>query len=168
MRVVVFALGLLVCVAAHADEAKKSYAEVYAEDHGTCTADTCAPGTKVVVTLDKGDTAFACDTEEKSVYTNTVLGMVSFMQQMTGKLPNISPATGEPEVEGDSKALLDSLREKAGVGTFDEAVKYCKNEKQINKKKFMILNIKHESEYAWAGIDKMKIWLPLTAIKPVK
>lgn len=120
------------------------------------------------MSLEKGDTVFACDTEERANYTNFVLGMVSFMHQMTGRLPNISPVTGEPEVSGQSKDALDKLRTQAGVSTFDEAVKKCLNEKQINKKNFMMLNVKSDSDYAWVGSKSNKLWVPLTAIKPLK
>ncbi|VTP14676.1 hypothetical protein PUATCC27989T_02542 [Phytobacter ursingii] len=147
---------------------EKSYAEIYAEDHGTCTVNNCPPGTKVRVSLEKGDTVFACDTEERTNYTNYVLGLVSFMHDMTGRLPNISPKTGEPEVEGESKSMLDSLRTEAQAKTFDEAVAHCLSEKKVNKKEFMMLNVKGDSDYAWIGNTNKKIWIPLTAIKPVE
>ncbi|WP_096150193.1 hypothetical protein [Enterobacter asburiae] len=161
-------LAFIFINSAHAESSEKSYAEIYAKEHGTCSSSSCPPGTKVMVSLAKGDLVFACDTEERATYTNFVLGMVSFMHDMTGRLPNISPTTGEPEVTGQSKEMLDSLRASAGVKTFDEATSKCLNEKKVNKKHFMMLNVKNDSDYAWVGSDSNKLWVPLTAIKPVK
>lgn len=168
MNKILLIFALIFVSTSHAEENEKGYSEIYAEEHGTCTYDSCPPGTGVRVSLEKGDTVFACDTEERANYTNFVLGMVSFMHQMTGRLPNISPVTGEPEVSGQSKDALDKLRTQAGVSTFDEAVKKCLNEKQINKKNFMMLNVKSDSDYAWVGSKSNKLWVPLTAIKPLK
>lgn len=79
--------------------------------------------------------------------------------QFTGKPPNISPDTGEPEYEGDSKLLLDSLREKSGARTFDEALSVCTQGK--GKLKVTIMNIRDDEGTVWvAEANKKPFWLP--------
>ena len=79
--------------------------------------------------------------------------------QITGKLPNISPDTGEPEYQGESKQLLDSLRSKSGAKTFDEALSVCIQGK--GKIKVTIMNIKDEEGSVWVGQENKKpFWLP--------
>lgn len=150
-----------------AQGAEKSFSEIHAEKNATCTADRCPVGSQVIVSIDPQDILFGCDTQAKTAYTNTVAGMVGFIYQSTGKLPNVSPETGEPEVTGQSKVFLDTLRKEAGVRTLDEAAKSCLTEEDLNKKKFTILNIKHESDYAMLALNDNQLWLPLTTIKPV-
>lgn len=147
---------------------EKSYAEVYAEDHGTCTAQLCSAGKQIKVSIAKDDPMYACSTEAKAIYVNTVLGLVSFQQTLSGQLPNISPKTGEPEYQGETKQMLDTLRNAAGVSTLDEAASQCIEGSKIRNKKFMVLNSKHESDYVWAGSNNIKLWIPLTATKLLK
>jgi hypothetical protein len=147
-------------------ESAPSFSDTYAQEHGTCTEESCPVGTFVTVSANDDDQFFACDTQDKSIYANTVAGMVNLQYRLSGKMPNISPTTGEPEYEGKSKELLDSLRQKAGVSTFDELEPSCLDETKLKSKKFRVMNIKSNSDYVWISSKTLSIWIPRTVIKP--
>lgn len=125
-----------------------------------CNIAKCEAGTKVKSYAKKDDPYFACQSMELSEYTNYVLGLVGMTIQFTGHMPNISSITGEPEQEGQSKALLDMLRSKAKVGTFDQALGMC--EKGKNGMIFMVANNPKNESSIWVFDAKRKLnfWVP--------
>ena len=50
-------------------------------------------------------------------------------------MPNISDKTGEFEYEGETKTMVDAMREKAGVQTFDQAVAIGKFDGRIRRRR---------------------------------
>jgi hypothetical protein len=123
-----------------------------------CNVVACNAGDKAITYAKKDDMYFACPTMELSDYTNAVLGMVS-LSALSGKMPNISPVTGEPEYEGQSKQMLDVLRAKARVATFDQAVAACK--KGAGKRAVTVMNNPKDGFSIWvAGVDKKPFWMP--------
>jgi hypothetical protein len=130
-----------------------------ADISNSCLAQACNPGEKAVTFASKEDTYFACPTRELSEYTNNVLGMVSMTHQMTGSLPNISPVTGEPEYQGETKSMIDGLRAAAKVSTYDQAIKLCSQGK--SKVSVLVMNNPEEGGSIWvSGADQKPFWMP--------
>ncbi|MDR6579968.1 hypothetical protein [Pseudomonas extremaustralis] len=125
----------------------------------TCLVATCNPGDKAVTYSTKSDFFYACQTRELSEYTNTAIGIAAVMYQLTGKLPNISPETGDPELEGENGELIATLRSKAKVSTFDEALQRCEIGK--NKQNVLIMNNPEDSHSIWVSTQgKSAFWMP--------
>ena len=125
-----------------------------------CSISECFAGTAVKTFAEKSDPYYACPTKELSEYTNFVIGMVSASMQMTGRIPNISPITGDPEWSGGSKLILENLRNGAGVATFDQAIALCANGK--NGIKVKVMNLPADSLVMWVHDPKRNIsfWMP--------
>ena len=129
----------------------------------TCSIVDCVAGTQVVTHTSKSEPFYSCGTRELAEYTNTVLSFLVMQKMLGAGMPNISDKTGEPEYEGESKLLLDTLRTKAGVSTFDEALARCKV--GVNRMKVMVLNDPKDSVVMWVGTtsDKQTFWMPKSA-----
>lgn len=84
---------------------------------------------------------------------------------MTGKFPNVSDKTGEPEyldnADGPNKTrlMLGSYRASARVRTFDEAVARCSPGR--NNVKVTVLNNPSDGFSLWVQDGKAKaFWMP--------
>lgn len=133
-----------------------------------CTVATCSPGTRVVSLGNKSDKYFACQTKETAEYVNLVVGLIQLQASVTGSLPNISPQTGEPEYQGETKQMIDGLRAAAGVQTFGEAMtNYCIPGKP--GRRFMVMNNPGGGGFIWVGdtVTNQTLWYPNTFIKPM-
>ncbi|OIN44509.1 hypothetical protein [Pseudomonas costantinii] len=126
----------------------------------SCSVVSCNAGDKATTHIeDVGSHYFACPTKEISEYVNFVWALVYTSYQMTGSLPNISPKTGEPEYEGQSKSMIDSLRSQAGVSTYDQAQGQCA--KGRNKIQVMVMNNPKDSLSIWVADKNNKaFWMP--------
>jgi hypothetical protein len=126
-----------------------------------CTFDSCKAGTKAITYHKKSDPYYACPTRELATYVTMVTGLVA-MQASLGVMPNISDKTGEPEYQGETKALVDSLRTKAHVTTFGQALNAC--EKGVNKKKVTVMNMPTDSLVTYVYDEKRKaaFWMPIS------
>ena len=133
-----------------------------------CNIATCDAGRKVISFASKDDAYFSCPTNELSEYTNHVLGLSLMIYQFTGTIPNISPVTGDPEQQGQSKIILDKLRSNSKAKTFDEAVAACKKGK--NKQIFMVANNPKDSSSMWVFNSKTKEqqWMPKSHLDLIK
>jgi len=89
-----------------------------------CTLDTCKAGTVALTYFKKSDPYFRCPNRELTDYTTTIVGLTA-LQSALGVTPNVSEKTGEPEYEGQTKVIVDTLRARAGVRSFDQAVAMC-------------------------------------------
>ena len=129
----------------------------------TCSITECGAGTQVVTHATKSEPFYSCSTRELAEYTNTVLGLLVMQKMLGAGMPNISDKTGDPEYEGESKLLIDTLRKKAGVSTFDEALAKCKI--GLNRVKGMVLNNPKDSVVMWVGstVNKQTFWMPKSA-----
>lgn len=128
----------------------------------SCSLTDCPAGTKAVTYATKNEPYYACGTRELVEYTNSVLGFLAMTVQLGQPMPNISDKTGEPEYTGETKAMLDTLRTKAGVATFDQAVAKCK--KGTAKIKVTVLNNPKDSMaiYVMKDLQKTTFWMPKT------
>ena len=125
----------------------------------TCLIAECNPGDRAITYATKNDFYYACPTKELSEYISTTLGLTSVIYQMTGKLPNISPKTGEPEFDGESRQMVDNLRSAAGVDTYDQAQALCS--KGRSKIAVTVMNNPNEGGSIWvSGADKKPFWMP--------
>ncbi|MGF6154036.1 hypothetical protein [Pseudomonas fluorescens] len=125
----------------------------------SCSTVSCDAGDKATTYIEKGAFYFACPTKELSEYVATVWGVVSVSYQLTGKLPNISPATGEPEYEGQTKEMIDALRSDAKVSTYDQAQALCAKGKAGVR--VMVMNNPEDAISIWVGADNQKpFWMP--------
>lgn len=84
---------------------------------------------------------------------------------MTGNFPNISDKTGEPEFEGETQNIIDVLRIKAQVTTYDQAAALCRQGK--SRRKVVIMNIPKDMISAVYVYDKKAdstFWMPFSAL----
>lgn len=89
---------------------------------------------------------------------------------LTGRLPNISDKTGEPEyLDQDGKPnqtrlMLDGLRRRAGVATFDQAIASCAGGR--NKAKVTILNMQKDDDvtYVHDMARNANYWMPTSSL----
>jgi hypothetical protein len=108
----------------------------------------------------------ACPTRELVEYTDEVIGIVALTISVSGRPPNISDKTGEPEYLDDkdgpneSRLILDRARKRANVRTFDEAAARCSG--GINKVKVRVMNSPEDSSAIWVQNEKTKatFWMP--------
>ena len=107
----------------------------------------------------------ACPTKSLSEYVTFVIGLIVATKMLTGQLPNISPQTGDPEYQGESKAMLDAYRAKANVRTFDDATAQCR---QLNGgRRAMVLNYPDDGMSMWVGERSgAKYWITKSAADP--
>lgn len=125
----------------------------------SCSIVSCDAGEKATTYIEKGEFYFACPTKELSEYIATLYGLVSATYQITGKLPNISPETGEPEYQGQTKEMIDALRSDAGVSTYDQAQALCAKGKA--KIQVMVMNNPEDAMSIWvAGANQKPFWMP--------
>jgi hypothetical protein len=126
-----------------------------------CTFDTCKAGTHARTYYKKSDPYYECPTREMAEYVTTIIGLVA-LHAALGVQPNVSPATGEPEYEGESKRMLDNLRAAAHVSTFDDAMAQCRD--GVSKKAVTVMNMPKNSLVAWVFDRKTNesFWMPIT------
>lgn len=135
----------------------------------TCSVAQCHSGDVVRTVAEKGDPYYACPTRELSDYTNGVLGMAAVTVVIAGRPPNISPETGEPEAQGETKAFFDQLRRAAGVRTFDEGIAKCQQGR--NGIRGTVMNDGGaDSMSIWIGVQggKANFWLPSSHVDLIK
>jgi hypothetical protein len=128
----------------------------------TCSVTDCFAGTKAITHASKQDPYYACPSRELADYTNVFVGLIALHVTFTGHLPNISDKTGEPEWQGETKTMVDSLRDKARVSGFNQASSLCT--KGLNKIRVTVLNNPSGSEYIYVMNEKNNktFWLPKT------
>ena len=133
-----------------------------------CTFDTCKAGTKALTYYEKNDPYYICPSRELATYVTTIVGLASIQVMLGGGMPNISDKTGEFEYEGETKAMVDMLREKAGVQTFDQAVAICAP--GVDKKPVMILNMPEDLMVAYVEDERRKLafWMPISHLDKLK
>ena len=132
-----------------------------------CEFVDCKEGDKVISFVSKKDGEFfyGCDDKDVSEYVNFVMAMLSLNVQIGAGFPDISPVTGDPELEGESQSLLDSLRSKARVDTYDEAFARC-SEGKNDMKLIVMYNSKRESGQILVSDEKTKktFWMPKSSL----
>jgi len=129
-----------------------------------CNFADCDAGTAVVTATKKDGPFFSCETEALADYTNFVLGLVS----LGGKVRNIDPETREPQYEGATKTMLDQLRSKAGVATFDEAGSHCRLGPYRHR--VIVMNYQKDRQSTWVAdtASKSSFWLPTNEIERIQ
>jgi hypothetical protein len=138
-------------------------------DH-SCMVQACAPGEKAITYTTKTEPYFACPTRELASYTSMVLGIVYAQYNLTGTLPNISDKTGEPEFldengkPNQTRLMLDTMRSKAGVSSFDQATSACAVGR--NKVRVTILNNQKDDEVIYVHDEARNInyWVPSSSL----
>jgi hypothetical protein len=114
----------------------------------------CAPGDKAVTYATQSEMYWACPTRELAEYTDLVIGLLASQYELTGTLPNLSPMTGEPEYQGETKIMLEQSRGAAHVQSFDQAVAVChKGRAGI---RVSIMNNPGKGAAIWVMNDKTK------------
>ncbi len=134
----------------------------------TCTFETCKAGTTAVTYFKKSDFYYTCPTRELATYVMTITGLIVMQSTLVGETPNISDRTGEPEYTGETKSMVDGLREQAQVETFDEAVKICAL--GSDKRRVMVLNMPENSMVAYVHDEgrKQNFWMPIVHLDKVR
>jgi hypothetical protein len=136
-------------------------------DNG-CTFETCKAGTRALTSYDQSDPYYFCPTRELADYVGTLVALFAGQIMLTGEMPNISDKTGEPEYKGQTKIMVDALREKAGVRTFDQAVAICSP--GVDKEPVMVLNMPENSLVAYVEDERRKLafWMPIINLNKLK
>lgn len=130
------------------------------EINSRCNVAECSAGTKVTSYAKKDDPFWACPTKELSEYTNFAFTMALMTYQISGKLPNISPITGEPEFQGETKTFLTILRERTGLKTLDQATAMCIHGRHGLKLTVANLPKDGTSIYVFDEKTKTMFWMP--------
>ena len=107
-----------ICIAALAAFAL----QVHAAEN--CSNAACSIGSRVVTKGGSVDIYYGCESPAQAEYVNFVVLMIGTLVATKGT-SNISTATGEPELAGDNKVMLDRLRAKASAATVGEAIAHC-------------------------------------------
>ncbi len=135
-----------------------------------CSPDTCKVGDLAVTVSSKTDPFYGCSSQEISDYVSMIVGLAAMQAAITGELPNISDKTGEPEFTGQTGDIVNGLRAKARVSSFDEAVSSCFVGKSHIK--VTILNIPKDglrfSTYVMDNNKKRTFWMPISALNRIK
>jgi hypothetical protein len=133
-----------------------------AADPESCTNLSCKAGSHARTFADKSDPYYACPSKELSDYITTVIGITA-LNVAAGTMPNVSDKTGEPELSGKSKAVVEGYRSEAKVRSLDEAVARC--EAGANKRAVTILNMPVSptaiSAYVLDEARNKTFWLPI-------
>ncbi len=139
--------------------------EIPPELASRCDIAECPAGTIVVTAPAKDGAFFACRSEALSDYTNFVLGLVAMQKELTGSMPNIDPETGEPAYQEQTRQMLNELRSKAGVTTFDQAVAMCA--RGPHRQKVTVMNFEKGRTSTWVGQGKSgaSYWVPTNELE---
>lgn len=132
----------------------------------SCLANECPAGSKAVTYAAKAEPYYACPTRELATYSNFVLGLLAMHVSLGGGMPNISDRTGEPEYPdvggkpNETRLILTSLRQKAGVSTFDQAVSRCVQGR--NGTRVVVMNNPQDETVIWVTDEAKKaaFWMP--------
>jgi hypothetical protein len=132
-------------------------------DHSKeCTVETCKAGTRALTYFREVDPYYICPTRELATYVSVLVGLLAAQVALSGSMPNISDQTGEPEYTGETKSIVDGLRAKAHVETFDQAVAMCAQ--GSDKRTVTVLNMPAgaTSIVAYVEDDRLKraFWMP--------
>jgi hypothetical protein len=129
-----------------------------------CRFETCKAGTRAVTYYKKTDPYYACPTRELATYVNSIVALASMQTMLGASMPNISDKTGEPEYAGETKTLVDFLREQAHVQTFDEAMQICTA--GGNNLRVIVMNMPENSlvTYVFDEARKQAFWMPIAAL----
>lgn len=133
-----------------------------------CTFDTCKAGTRALTYYQKTDPYYICPTREIGNYVTTVIGLMAMQAILGVGMPNISDKTGEPEYTGQTKTMVDGLREKAGVQTFDQALARCSA--GADKRLVVVLNMPEDLMVAYVEDERRKLafWMPIVHLDKLK
>jgi hypothetical protein len=133
-----------------------------------CTFETCKAGTSAVTYFKKSDPYYACPTRELATYVTTIVGLLAINATLVGEMPNVSDKTGEPEYTGETKTMVDGLREQAHVQTFDEAIKFCAL--GSDKRRVTVLNMPENSLVAYVLDEarKQTFWMSIANLDKVR
>lgn len=148
-------------------QANKSDAASVA-DAGTaqnCLSAACPAGTRAVTYPIGQEPYYTCKSRELSDYANYALNVMLTQVQLNGGAPRVSPKTGEPDVRGKEKAILDQYRANAGVSTFEEAMAKCY--KGIGKVNVIVQYYPEQGDSLYVSSEKNreeKFWLPKSKI----
>ncbi|WP_152555814.1 hypothetical protein [Ferriphaselus sp. R-1] len=141
---------------------------VFGQPAVTCAENGCVAGTYISTYTDKSTPFYECPTREVSDYITLVTSMLR-LQAAMGVMPNISPVTGEPEYTGESKAILDKYRIKAGIKTFDQAIGMCQKGKSGTKA--TVMNYQKDGLSIWVSPRRsgsQPFWMPVASAIPIR
>lgn len=144
MKTLIGLSALTLCaITAHAGTLDKS-----------CQVLECSPGDKAVTYATQSEMYWACPTQELAEYTDTLIGLAAAVYELTGKLNNISPMTGEPVFEGETERLIEMKRHAAHVETFDQATSLCRKGRAGIR--VSIMNNPGKGSAIWVQNDRTK------------
>lgn len=126
-----------------------------------CQTTNCAADSLAVTDSANQSPYYTCKSRELSNYSNYVLQLMFAHAQISGLPPKSAPKTGEPDVQGEEKRMLDQYRAAAGVNTFEEALAKCY--KGFGGTKVVVLYNpdNNDSIYVASETDQEeKFWLP--------
>ena len=131
-----------------------------------CTVETCKAGTRALTYFRKDDPYYICPTRELATYVAWVVGMAQITITLGGEMPNIDDKTGEFESGGETKEMLDMLRAKAGVTTFDQAMAICAKGGDGRHVSILNMPVGATSMVAYVEDERMKrnYWMPIVSL----
>jgi len=169
LRIVTFLLILVRTFALAAALSLMIQQALAQQSHTECSVETCEAGSTATTYFKTSEPYYSCPSRELATYVTTILGLVSMQAILGGgAMPNISDKTGEPEYTGETKRLVDALREQAHVQTFDEAVKICTLGR--DRRRGTVLNMPENSVVAHVLDEgrKQTFWMPIVHLDRVR
>lgn len=145
------------------NQAKMTAAD--ADSSQNCLGSVCPVGTKAMTYTIQQEPYYTCKSGELSDYANYVLNVMLAQVQIAGIPQKVSAITGEPEVQGKEKALLEKYRANAGVASFEDAISKCY--KGIGKLSVIVLYNPAESDSLYVSSEQNredKFWIPKTKL----
>jgi hypothetical protein len=122
-----------------------------------CSIIECKPGSKVIAKhSDLLENYNLCQSKEVAHYLEANIGVITLLTLEAIKinpsnptLPETSPVTGEPIVDGAARNFLDKARKMAGVESVDNASNMC--DKEIGMLFFTVLDNPKELFVIWVA-----------------
>lgn len=141
---------------------------VRAQEAPSCGKTACPVGSIVQTTPDPSDNDyfFACQTATQSAYVNFVEGAI-VMSAMGFKPLAMSPATGDPVLQGKAQVHLDELRAKSGSKTFQEALAHC-TKKTKPERVTVVQNPAESTQLLVRDASNNQAWMPKGYAEPLK
>jgi hypothetical protein len=160
-----FFLGFFVLFALIFTLVQNQTKTIAADSSQNCLGSACPIGTKAMTYSIQQEPYYTCKSGELSDYANYVLNVMLAQVQISGIPQKVSAITGEPEVQGKEKILLDKYRTNAGVASFEDAISMCY--KGIGKLSVTVLYNPAESDSLYVSSEQNKedkFWIPKTRL----
>jgi len=142
----------------------------HAAEDRSCLAQSCGPGDGALTYASRTEPFHACPSAALAQYIAAVDQIVSLSIAVTGKPPNISVQTGEPEYPDDTggpnktRIALENFRHAAMVDSYNQAVDRCVAGTTMRSVRILTTPEKMSVVEVQDEESKAKYWLPKASL----